>query len=99
MFAHHLYAFNDRFLNGNSYVPFIPFFNAELYVGRFGSICVSIFLRLDPTLGWCTRAHRDRVRRRLVQAEINLPSDKKSKAQNKEFLIFDFRKLVLGLSG
>lgn len=47
MFAHHLYAFSEGLLNGNSYIPLIPFFNAELYLGRVGSICVSMFLFLS----------------------------------------------------
>lgn len=47
MFAHHLYSFDDRLLNGNTYIPLIPFFNAEAYIGRFGNICVSMFLFLS----------------------------------------------------
>jgi hypothetical protein len=47
MFIHHLYAFNDRLLNGNSYIPLIPFFRLEDYAGRFGNICVSMFLFLS----------------------------------------------------
>lgn len=55
MFAHHLYSFSDRLLNGNSYIPLIPLFNTELYIGLIGSICVSIFLFLSGYglfLGW-----------------------------------------------
>jgi peptidoglycan/LPS O-acetylase OafA/YrhL len=69
MFAHHLYAFNDRFLNGNSYVPFIPFFNAELYIGRLGSICVSMFLFLSGYglfLGW-VRSQQSSIRYSLAK--------------------------------
>ena len=47
MFAHHLYAFDDRMLNDNNYIPLIPFFNAEYYIGVFGNICVSMFLFLS----------------------------------------------------
>ncbi|TVP55503.1 MAG: hypothetical protein EA343_24950 [Nodularia sp. (in: Bacteria)] len=47
MFAHHLYAFDDRLLNDNNYVPLIPFFNAEHYIGLFGNICISMFLFLS----------------------------------------------------
>lgn len=47
MFAHHLYAFEDRLINGNTYIPLIPFFNIEHRVGQFGNICVSIFLFLS----------------------------------------------------
>jgi uncharacterized membrane protein len=47
MFAHHLYAFNNRLLNGNSYIPFIPSLNVEKQMGVFGSICVSMFLFLS----------------------------------------------------
>lgn len=47
MFAHHLYGFSDRLLNGNSYIPLVPFFNAEIYIGHFGKICVSMFLFLS----------------------------------------------------
>ena len=47
MFANHLYAFKYRLLHGNYYVPLIPFFNAEHYLGNFGSICVAIFLFLS----------------------------------------------------
>jgi peptidoglycan/LPS O-acetylase OafA/YrhL len=55
MFAHHLYPHGNRFLNGNSYIPLIPFFNAELYLGKVGNICVSMFLFLSGYglfLGW-----------------------------------------------
>lgn len=47
MFSNHLYAFPDRLLNGNSYIPLIPFLNLESYVGRFGTVCVAIFLFLS----------------------------------------------------
>ena len=47
MFAHHLYAFEDRLINGNSYIALIPFFDVEYQIGRFGNICVSIFLFLS----------------------------------------------------
>lgn len=47
MFAHHLYAFDDRLLNDNSYIPLIPFFNLEAYIGNVGNICVSMFLFLS----------------------------------------------------
>ncbi len=47
MFVHHLFAFNDRILDGNSYIPLIPFFNTEIYIGLFGNICVSMFLFLS----------------------------------------------------
>ncbi len=47
MFAHHLYPFEDRFLNGNNYIPLIPFFNVEAPIGMFGGICVSMFLFLS----------------------------------------------------
>jgi len=44
MFSTHLYSFPDRLLNGNYYIPLIPFFDMEFYVGSFGNICVSMFL-------------------------------------------------------
>lgn len=48
MFAHHVYTgYSDRFLHGNSYVPFIPFFHVEHYLWRIGNICVSMFLFLS----------------------------------------------------
>ncbi len=47
MFAHHLFAFSDRLVNGNNYIPLIPFFNLEHQIGQFGNICVSIFLFLS----------------------------------------------------
>ncbi|MEM9448741.1 MAG: acyltransferase [Cyanobacteria bacterium P01_E01_bin.6] len=47
MFAHHLYAFGDRLLDDNRYIPLIPFFDAEAYIGNFGNICVSMFLFLS----------------------------------------------------
>jgi Acyltransferase family len=47
MLFNHLYAFPERLLHGNYYIPFIPFFETELYVGRFGNICVSMFLFLS----------------------------------------------------
>ncbi|AUT00536.1 hypothetical protein CLI64_09115 [Nostoc sp. CENA543] len=47
MFVHHLFTYNNRLLNGNSYIPLIPFFNAEVYIGSFGNICVSMFLFLS----------------------------------------------------
>ncbi|MBD2498711.1 acyltransferase family protein [Nostoc sp. FACHB-280] len=47
MFAHHLYAFKDRLLIGNNYIPLIPFINVELYIGYFGNICISMFLFLS----------------------------------------------------
>ena len=47
MFAHHLYAFNYRLLNGNSYIPVVPFIDIESYIGKFGNICVSMFLFLS----------------------------------------------------
>lgn len=47
MLFNHLYAFPERLLHRNYYVPFIPFFDAELYVGRFGNICVSMFIFLS----------------------------------------------------
>jgi hypothetical protein len=47
MFTHHLYAFKDRLLNANGYIPLIPFFDAEKHLGAFGNICVSMFLFLS----------------------------------------------------
>ena len=47
MFSSHLYAFPERLLHGNYYIPFIPFFDAEFYVGSFGDICVSMFVFLS----------------------------------------------------
>ncbi|CAN1209221.1 Acyltransferase 3 domain-containing protein [Tumidithrix helvetica PCC 7403] len=47
MFAHHLYAFKDRLLNGNSFIPLVPFFKVEDYIGTFGNVCVSMFLFLS----------------------------------------------------
>ena len=47
MFAHHLYYFGDRLINGNTYIPLIPFLNVEFRIGTFGSICVSMFLFLS----------------------------------------------------
>jgi len=47
MFANHLYAFPDRLLDGNYYIPLIPFIDVESYVGGFGSICVSVFIFLS----------------------------------------------------
>lgn len=47
MFAFHVYTFEDRLINDNIFIPTIPFFNAEYYLGSFGSICVSVFLFLS----------------------------------------------------
>ena len=47
MFAHHLFAFPERLIGDNSYIPILPFIDAESYIGRFGSISVSIFLFLS----------------------------------------------------
>ena len=47
MFIHHLYGFSDRILNGNSYIPLIPFFNVEAKIADFGNICISMFLFLS----------------------------------------------------
>jgi uncharacterized membrane protein len=47
MIAFHLYTFEERLINGNTFIPTIPFFNAEHYLGNFGNICVSIFLFLS----------------------------------------------------
>ena len=55
MFIHHLYGFNDRLLNGSSYIPSIPFWNIEQSLASVGSICVSMFLFLSGyglLLGW-----------------------------------------------
>jgi len=47
MFANHLYAFPDRLLHGNSYIPLFPYFNAEFYLGSVGNVCISIFVFLS----------------------------------------------------
>lgn len=47
MFANHLYAFDDRLIHGNSYIPLIPSLAVEYQIGLFGNICVSIFLFLS----------------------------------------------------
>lgn len=47
MMIYHLFNFSDRILNGNSYIPLIPFFNIEAEVASFGSICVSMLLFLS----------------------------------------------------
>lgn len=47
MFANHLYAFPHRLLHGNYYIPVIPFFDVEFYIGGFGQICVSMFIFLS----------------------------------------------------
>jgi hypothetical protein len=47
MFVHHLYGFGDRLLNGNSYIPLIPFLSLEDYVARLGNICIAMFLFLS----------------------------------------------------
>jgi Acyltransferase family len=47
MFTNHLYYFPDRLLNGNYYIPLIPGFDLDFYVGNFGSICVSMFIFLS----------------------------------------------------
>lgn len=44
MFYTHLYSFSDRLLDGNYYIPLIPFFDVEFYTASFGNICVSMFL-------------------------------------------------------
>ena len=44
MFSTHLYSFSDRLLNGNYYIPLIPFFDMEFYARSFGNICFSMFL-------------------------------------------------------
>ena len=69
MFVHHLYAFGNRFLNGNSYIPLIPFFNTEFYLGQVGSICVSMFLFLSGYglfLGW-RRSQQSSIRYSLAK--------------------------------
>jgi hypothetical protein len=40
MLVRHLFYFSDRILNGNSYIPLIPFLNLEVRIGFFGNICV-----------------------------------------------------------
>ncbi len=47
MFCNHLYSFPNRLLNGNYYMPTIPFFDTEFYVGNFGNICISMFVFLS----------------------------------------------------
>ena len=47
MLSHHLYSFHDRLLNGNYYIPLIPSFDTELYIGNFGNVCISMFLFLS----------------------------------------------------
>lgn len=47
MFANHLFGFKERLVNGNSYIPLIPVFNAEVLIGYFGNVCVSMFLFLS----------------------------------------------------
>jgi peptidoglycan/LPS O-acetylase OafA/YrhL len=47
MLSNHLYAFPGRLLNGNYYIPLIPSFNLEFYLGNFGNICVSMFVFLS----------------------------------------------------
>ncbi|MEH1768021.1 acyltransferase family protein [Nostoc sp.] len=47
MFVHHLFFFKNRLINGNTYFPIFPLFNAEVALGDFGSICVYIFLFLS----------------------------------------------------
>lgn len=47
MFSNHLYEFPERLMHGNSYIPFIPWMDTELYLGRFGHICVAMFLFLS----------------------------------------------------
>ncbi|MDX2231967.1 MAG: acyltransferase [Leptolyngbyaceae cyanobacterium bins.349] len=47
MFANHLYAFPERLIHGNYYIPFIPFWNGEFFIGNFGGVCVSIFIFLS----------------------------------------------------
>lgn len=63
MFCNHLYAFPERLLHGNYYIPLIPFFNAEFYLGTFGSICVSMFIFLSGYgmfLGY-SRSHKSPI--------------------------------------
>jgi hypothetical protein len=69
MFSHHLFAFNYRLLNGNSYVPLIPGFNTEFYIGKFGNICVAMFLFLSGYglfLGWA-RSQQSSIRYSLTK--------------------------------
>ncbi|MEH2420841.1 MAG: acyltransferase family protein [Nostoc sp.] len=47
MFTHHLFSFKNRLINGNNYFQIIPFFDAEVALGDFGSICVAMFLFLS----------------------------------------------------
>lgn len=47
MFFNHLFAFRDRLLHGNYYIPLIPFIDIEFYIAKFGNVCVSMFLFLS----------------------------------------------------
>jgi peptidoglycan/LPS O-acetylase OafA/YrhL len=47
MFVHHLFVFKERLINGNTYYQVLPFFDAEVRLGYFGKICVSVFLFLS----------------------------------------------------
>jgi hypothetical protein len=47
MFIHHLYPFSERLINGNYYIPLVPFVDIENRIGFFGQICVSMFLFLS----------------------------------------------------
>lgn len=47
MMAHHLFGLPSLIEPPNSYVPLIPGVPFEYWIGRFGKICVSIFLLLS----------------------------------------------------
>lgn len=47
MFAHHLFNFPSRLVDGSTYVQILPFLNLEAILGAFGKICVAIFLFLS----------------------------------------------------
>jgi len=47
LFVHHLFGFEDRFLDGNRFIQVIPFFNLEAEIAGFGNICVAMFVFLS----------------------------------------------------
>lgn len=47
MLIHHLFTFQGRIIPPSEYIPTLYFIDLEFFIGRFGKICVSIFLFLS----------------------------------------------------
>lgn len=71
MLGHHLFAFKDRLMEGNAYLPVLIKHDIEFFIGYFGRICVPIFLFLSGYGMFKSFQNKGSIGKALIQKVFN----------------------------